>query len=122
MQIEINPQPKQDNSGAVDLQQLQVLLAEKDRVIHDRDQVIKEQIRYIRLMEEQLRLAVIRRFAASSEKQAHGQGQLFDEAELEVLLAEVAEQLPAVDTTPPTPQPVNAVSPKTCHASRCFCP
>ena len=50
MQIEINPQPKQDNSGAVDLQQLQVLLAEKDRVIHDRDQVIKEEIRYIRLM------------------------------------------------------------------------
>jgi transposase len=103
MQIEINPQPKQDNSGAVDLQQLQVLLAEKDRVIHDRDQVIKEQIRYIRLMEEQLRLAVIRRFAASSEKQAPGQGLLFDEAELEVLLAEVEAQLPAEDSTPPAP-------------------
>jgi transposase len=75
------------------------VLAEKDRVIHDRDHDQGADS----VMEEQLRLAVIRRFAASSEKQAPGQGLLFDEAELEVLLAEVEAQLPAEDSTPPAP-------------------
>ena len=46
----------------------------------------------LRLLEEQLRLARLRKFGSSSEKQPF-QGELFDEAELEVSLEEVEQEL-----------------------------
>ena len=56
---------------------------------------------YIQLLEEYLRLAKLRQYAAKSEK-IPGQGDLFDEAELEVALEEQAEQLP--DDEPQKPK------------------
>lgn len=56
---------------------------------------------YIQLLEEYLRLAKLRQYAAKSEK-IPGQGDLFDEAELEVALDEQAEQLP--DDEPQKPK------------------
>lgn len=82
---------------------LLAILAEKDaaherriqdheRAIQDRDRAIRERDTRIKLLEEQLRLATIRKFAASSEKQPF-QVNLFDETELEAALRELDEQL-----------------------------
>jgi len=62
------------------------VLAQKDHLIH-------EQQKLIRLMEEKLRLAKLQRFGSSSEKLPF-QGDFFDEAELEVALSDVEDQLP----------------------------
>uniref|UniRef100_UPI003AF42CFB hypothetical protein n=1 Tax=Thiolapillus sp. TaxID=2017437 RepID=UPI003AF42CFB len=71
------------------------ILAEKDRAIAERDALIAHQKaanaelqKLLRLMEEELRLARLRKFGARSEKLPF-QGELFDEAELEVSLEEV---------------------------------
>ena len=59
------------------------LIAEKDQQICDKDLLIIEQQKRLRILEEQLRLSRQHRFGAQSEK-APGQADLFDEAELEV--------------------------------------
>ena len=64
--------------------------------LKDKDRIICGQKKYIALIEEQLRLATIRTFAASSEKTPF-QSELFDEAELEVSLSEFEEQLVGQD-------------------------
>jgi|UPI000761CF15 hypothetical protein len=71
----------------------------KDQLLVEREALIKEQQKLLRLMEEQLRLARLRRFDASSEKLSF-QGTLFDEAELEVSLKEVETQLPEEEKRP----------------------
>lgn len=108
MQTVLNSQQKQAPDDPVERQVLLALLAEKETLIHtqqkhliDKDHLIQEQTRYIKLIEEKLRLAIIRKFAASSEKLS-GQGGLFDEAELEVALEVLEEQVP--DETPPAAQ------------------
>lgn len=97
----------QSDDEALKVQELLALLAEKDSLLEqqstlleshrkhltDKDHLIHEQQQYIALIEEQLRLATIRKYAASSEKM-HWQGSLFDEAELEVSLEELDKQLP----------------------------
>lgn len=100
MPTERKPQQNQSDDEVLKVQELLALVAEKDRLLEahqkhltDKDQLIREQQRYIELMEEQLRLATIRKYAASSEK-TPWQGSLFDEAELEVALEELSEQLP----------------------------
>ena len=86
------------------------ILAEKDadheRQLQDRDRVIRERDTRIKLLEEQLRLATIRKFAASSEKLPF-QVNLFDETELEAALRELDEQLDD-GTDEPTPQEADA--------------
>src|SRR5690606_19905811 len=84
---------------------LLAILAEKDAFITAREQQVQERYRAIRerdtrikLLEEQLRLATIRKFAASSEKLPF-QITLFDEVELEAALRELDEQLD-LDGTP----------------------
>jgi len=67
-------------------------IQDRERVIKDRDRAIGERDTRIKLLEEQLRLATIRKFAASSEKQPF-QVNLFDETELEAALRELDEQL-----------------------------
>ncbi|GMR16803.1 MAG: IS66 family transposase [Gammaproteobacteria bacterium] len=74
-------------------------LSPKDKLIQDhlhvikqKDVVIEEQQKRIALLEEYLRLARVQRFGRSSEK-TPGQGDLFDEAELEVDAAELKSQL-----------------------------
>ena len=61
--------------------------------LEDQGQLIAEQQKLLKLLEEQLRLARQRRFGASSEKLPF-QGDFFDEAELEVALSDVEAQLP----------------------------
>ena len=114
MQTARKKQQKQSGNDTLDVQKLLALLAEKDQQIEQKDQllsthqkhlkdkerIIRDQQRYIALVEEQLRLATIRKFAASSEKMAF-QRELFDEAELEVTLSELEEQLPDDDSTAP---------------------
>jgi len=68
-------------------------LEQKDHIIEQSNQLIAEQQKLIKLMEEQLRLARQRRFGSSSEKQPF-QGDFFDEPELEVALSDVEAQLP----------------------------
>lgn len=86
--------------------ELLALLAEKDRQLDERNELLTctqkaltdsnksfhSQQRYIAILEEKLRLATIRKFAASSEKVSF-QGELFDEAELEAALGELDAEL-----------------------------
>jgi transposase len=108
-------QQKQGDSEALRVQKLIELLAEKDQLIDkqtqqldlhqkhlsDKDHLIHEQQKYIALIEEQLRLSILRKFTASSEKGSF-QRDLFDEAELEVALSELNAQLPDDAKQPPT--------------------
>mgnify|MGYP001826660262 CR=1 FL=1 len=75
-------------------------LPELLQVLEHKDQIIAEQQKLLRLLEEKLRLAQIQRFAARSEKLPF-QADFFDEAELEVALSELEAQLPE---TPPAPK------------------
>jgi len=68
------------------------IVQEKERVIAEQQALNAELQKQIRLLEEQLRLARLRKFAARSEKLPF-QGDLFDEAELEVSLEEVEKEL-----------------------------
>jgi transposase len=90
--------------------ELLAALAEKDQILEekdeplqahqkhlsDKDHIIVEQGKRISLLEEYLRLATAQKFGASSEKLAF-QSDLFDEAEIEVALSELEEQLPEED-------------------------
>ena len=67
-------------------------IQERDHLLKKRDRSIRERDTRIKLLEEQLRLATIRKFAASSEKQPF-QINLFDETEVEAALRELDEEL-----------------------------
>ncbi len=71
--------------------------------IEQKNHIIEEQRKRLRLMEEKLRLAQIRRFGASSEKLPHI-GDLFDEAELEAALYDIETRLPPDEAPPPRSQ------------------
>ena len=75
-------------------------LKQKERLLEEREQQIAEQQKQLKLLAEQLRLATQRRFGASSEKLPF-QGELFDEAELEVALSDIEAQLPPAPPKPP---------------------
>lgn len=100
----------QHGSQALTVPDLLALLAEKDRQLADsqhaldhKNDIIHEQQKYIALVEEYLRLAKIRRFGSSSEKLAF-QVDLFDEAELEVALGDLEDQLPEEETRKTRPK------------------
>ena len=91
--------------------ELLVALAVKDQILEeknevhqkhlgDKNHIILEQGKRIDLLEEYLRLATVQKFGASSEKLAF-QSDLFDEAEIEVALSELEEQLPEEDRVRP---------------------
>ncbi|MBK8973265.1 MAG: IS66 family transposase [Hahellaceae bacterium] len=71
---------------------LKQTIKRKDADIHERD-------RYILKLEEIVRLRMLQKFAASSEKLSH-QIHLFDEAELEAELAELLDSLPEAQLPP----------------------
>ena len=73
------------------------------QVLEEKDHIIAEQQKLLRLMEEKLRLAKLQRFGASSEKLAF-QGDFFDEAELEAALSDLEQQLPDDQTPPQRPR------------------
>jgi len=66
--------------------QLLEALEQKDHIIHEQQKLLK-------LLEEKLRLSRLKRFGASSEKLSF-QVDFFDEAELEVALSDLEAQLP----------------------------
>ena len=66
--------------------QLLEALEQKDHIIHEKQKLLK-------LLEEKLRLSRLQRFGARSEK-LPGQGDFFDEAELEAALSDLEKQLP----------------------------
>jgi len=89
----------------------QQVLAEKDRLLSQREQRIEQ-------LQEQLALMLSKRFGRQSEQLKQLQGQLFDEAELEIAIRETEEALAkeheandadkgagSRDTTPPRSQP-----------------
>ena len=61
--------------------------------LEQKDHVIREQQKLLKLLEEKLRLSRLQRFGASSEKLSF-QVDFFDEAELEVALSDLEAQLP----------------------------
>ena len=75
------------------VEDLQQELAAKSAEIQQRDQAVKQRDHTIQILEELLRWKRIQQFGASSEKSAH-QIQLFDEAELEVEIDALRDQLP----------------------------
>ena len=97
----------QHDGTALGVSELLTLLAEKDRQLAEKDQqlsdtqhvlnnknhIIREQQKRIAIVEAYLRLAKIQRFGSSSEKLPF-QADIFDEAELDVALGDLAEQLP----------------------------
>ena len=82
------------------LEQKDQILAHQEQQIEQREQRIAEQQKQLKLLEAQLRLAKQRRFGSSSEKLPF-QGELFDEAELEVALSDIEAQLPPKPPKPP---------------------
>ena len=103
--------------AALSAAELRALLTDKDRLLdetcelldvhrkhlEDKDQLIGEQAKHIRLLEEYLRLAKVQRFGASSEKLAF-QSDLFDEAELEATLGEYEQELAEDELVRPRPK------------------
>lgn len=78
-------------------------LKQRDEVLKQRDKALAQRNDYIQILEELLRWKRIQQFAVSSEKSAH-QIQLFDEAELEVQVDALREQLPeGVEEEAPRP-------------------
>ena len=114
MQSAIKKQQKQGSYESLSVAELLIALTEKDQSLAekdellqahqkhlgDKDHVILEQGKRISLLEEYLRLATVQKFGASSEKLAF-QSDLFDEAEIEVALSELEEQLPEDDRIRP---------------------
>lgn len=95
-------QSKQASYADLSVDDLLAILAQKDQLLNDQNQLISNKEQRIGLLEEQLRLATIRRFAASSEKMPN-QGSLFDEAELEASLDELNAQVDALENTDKQP-------------------
>lgn len=118
MQLTNKNQQIQHNYAGLSSADLLAVIAEKDQLIEnqkkhlaDKEHLAKDLEAYIALLEERLRLATLKRFSSSSEKMPH-QGQLFDEAELEVSLSDLEAEIAAheahaesnSETTPKKPK------------------
>ncbi len=84
----------QPADAAILLAEQAALLAEKEQVIEHKSDVISEQKKRIAILEEALRLSKVKRFGPTSEQSS--QGNLFNEAEVDV-------ELSCVDETQSTP-------------------
>ena len=114
MQPAIKKQQKQGSYQGLGVSELLAALTLKDQILEEKDELLQahqkhlsdknhiifEQGKRINLLEEYLRLATVQKFGASSEKLAF-QSDLFDEAEIEVALSELEEQLPEEDRVRP---------------------
>lgn len=103
MKKAVKSTPSTPDYSGLSTEELLSIIAEKDaqmeQAVAERDTQISNQRRLIQLLEEQLRLATIRKFAASSEKLPF-QINLFDEVEMEVALEDLEEQLPDANKQP----------------------
>lgn len=100
MQTARKMKEEQPVTSAATVAELLQLLEEKDQALEQKEHIIEahnrlitEQQKLLKLLEEQLRLAKLQRFGSSSEKLPF-QWDFFDEAELEVALRDIEEQLP----------------------------
>jgi transposase len=75
-----------DETSVSDMTKMRSLLSEKEDVIQQKDDVIESQKQRIEILEEHIRQAAAKRFAPSSEKTSAQQGNLFNEAEVEIYL------------------------------------
>jgi transposase len=112
MQMARKSVKNQKDGASPERAELLAMLAEKERQLAVKDQqlsatrqaldnknhIIREQQKRIALIEEYLRLARVQRFGSRSEKLSF-QVDLFDEAELDVALSDLEEQLPEDDDT-----------------------
>ena len=95
---------KEEKTSTNNLEEMQVLLSEKDNIIDKKSNVITSQKRRIEFLEEYLRLEKSKRFASSSEQTTAEQGRLFNEAEAnsepeqEELLSEQPSDTPKAKT------------------------
>lgn len=81
-----------------DIEALKVLIAVRDEAISERDATIERLTRQAERLQEQLNLAIARRYSARSEKGPSPQMGLFDEAEVEAERAALeAEEPPVVE-------------------------
>jgi len=80
--------------------QQQAIIEQQQAALQEEKAQSQEKDRYIQLIEEYLTLAKIQKFGASSEKLPF-QVDLFDEAELEVALSDLEDQLPDDELTRP---------------------
>ncbi|MFT7184705.1 MAG: transposase [Pseudohongiellaceae bacterium] len=72
---------KEEKTSTNNLEEMQVLLSEKDNIIDKKSSVITSQKRRFEFLEEYLRLEKSKRFASSSEQTTAEQGRLFNEVE-----------------------------------------
>ena len=79
-----------------DIEALKVLIAVRDEAISERDATIERLTRHAELLQEQLNLAIARRYSARSEKGPSPQMGLFDEAEVEAEREALATEEPPV--------------------------
>ena len=104
-QIDLSQQQIDQRQHQIDLRQKQIELHKQqlddaEKHLQNNRTKITEQQRYIALLEEYLRLAKAQKYGPSSEKLAF-QGDLFDEAELEVTLSELEAELHEEDHVRP---------------------
>ena len=93
------------NAAVVDKNALFERLAEQDKIIGKKSEIIESQKKRIAVLEEYLRLERARRFGPSSEKHPSQAEMLFNEAEVEEESAEVStalEELQELTSTAPT--------------------
>lgn len=103
---EIDSQQQQITAQKQQLTNQEQQLTDQEQQITQQEQQIADQQKLIAILEERLRLACLKRFGASSEKQPF-QLDLFDEAELEMALVDIDAQLPA-ELQPPAPTKARA--------------
>lgn len=103
MKLAAKTQEEHSAYAGLDAAELLAILAEKDELIDiqkkhldDKEHTNKGLEDLVKLLEERLRLATLKRFSSSSERMPH-QGQLFDEAEMEVSLSDLEEEIEQIE-------------------------
>ena len=89
----------QDTALPNDIEALKAVIALRDEALSERDATIERLTRHAEHLQEQLNLAIARRYSARSEKGPSPQMGLFDEAEVEACREALeAEEPPAVES------------------------
>ena len=99
-----------------DIEALKVLIAVRDEAISERDATIERLTRHAERLQEQLNLAIARRYSARSEKGPSPQMGLFDEAEVEAEReALAAEEAPVVESVAYSAPILPLIPIQSCH-------
>ena len=96
---------KQQVNTTIPVEELLSLLSEKDEIIDIKSDVISSQKKRISILEEALRLSKVKRFCSTSEKST--QGELFNEAEVEVEGSQDLDEEIEIEVIPTAPTAKN---------------